>query len=241
MSSAKKRVKPPGIQLRYSRWIRLYTEALEDPKIGRLTDAQFRGWVQFLMLAGRDPAGQLPADISEIAYTLRRPEADVFDLIDIFLARELLDVVGRIGTRPIYSPHNWHKRQFKSDDTSAERSRNTRERQKAATLHLGSCNVANPTMQRRDSDSVSVDTEGVESVGASQEGKLEEVDGGSAGDDCGAGSDDGAPTGRTPHARTSTGTQAQGQAHPQAGVGPRSPTHARGQRSPRNDSGEGSR
>lgn len=244
MSSAKKRVKSPGIQLRYSRWIRLYTEALDDPKIGRLTDAQFRGWVQFMMLAGRNPAGQLPADVSEIAYTLRKSEADIFDLIDTFLARELLDVVGKSGTLPIYSPHNWHKRQFKSDDTSAERSRSTRERQKAATLQDGSCNVANQTVQRCDSDSVSEDTEGVDSLGASQEVNFE----GSgteptAGDDCGTDGDVGGSTGRTPHARTSADTRAQGPAHTHTSEGTHTPAplHARAQRSPRHGNGEGSR
>lgn len=110
-----------------SRWFRLYTDVLDDPKVQKLPPVLFKTWVNLLCLAGRHN-GSLP-DIEDIAFSLRLDDetcrAHICDLVE----RGLIDA-GE-GLRP----HNWDGRQFKSDqdETAAERQRRKRERDKAET------------------------------------------------------------------------------------------------------------
>lgn len=56
------------------KWIKLYTEILDDPKMGRLTDRQFRTCINLFLLAGIvDCDGLLPT-LADIAWKLRMPE-----------------------------------------------------------------------------------------------------------------------------------------------------------------------
>lgn len=55
-------------------WIKLYHELLDDPKIGRLTDSQFRLTINLFLLAGDcDQDGYLPS-IDDIRWRLRDPD-----------------------------------------------------------------------------------------------------------------------------------------------------------------------
>ena len=54
-------------------WIKLYHEMLDDPKIGRLTDSQFRLMINLFLLAGDcEQDGYLPC-IDDISWRLRNP------------------------------------------------------------------------------------------------------------------------------------------------------------------------
>ncbi|MHB0874546.1 MAG: hypothetical protein ACYC5O_00735 [Anaerolineae bacterium] len=58
-------------------WVKLYTEDLDDPAIGRLSDRQHRLYTNLNMLAGVvDDGGRLGA-LGDIAYRVRRDEAGV--------------------------------------------------------------------------------------------------------------------------------------------------------------------
>lgn len=60
-------------------WIKLYTEILKDPKMGRLTDKQFRTCINLFALAGEhDQEGALPS-VADMSWTLRMDEAELLD------------------------------------------------------------------------------------------------------------------------------------------------------------------
>lgn len=60
-------------------WIKLYTEILRDPKMGRLTDRQYRTCISLFLLAGQvDQNGELP-DLVDIAWHLRLDETALRD------------------------------------------------------------------------------------------------------------------------------------------------------------------
>jgi len=126
-----------------SRWFRAYDEALDDPKIQRLSDALFKTWFNLLCLASRNN-GALP-EVSEIAFALRLSEKDAGKRIGELIESGLIDRDGET-----LRPHNWNHRQF-SSDVSNERVKRHRERKKTATGNVdvtlhdaqgnGDCNV----------------------------------------------------------------------------------------------------
>lgn len=115
------------------RWIRLYEGALEDPKVQRLPDLLFKFWINTLLLAGRGD-GVLPSS-ADIGFALRTSEKEAARRVAELIDKGLVDRVG-----DVLRPHNWDGRQFMGD-TSTERARHFRDRQKGkaapshATLH----------------------------------------------------------------------------------------------------------
>lgn len=111
-------------------WFRLYYEALDDPKIGRLTDSQFRVWVSVLMVqcaAGTDD-GWTGLTVTGVGWRMRREcEADL-------RALESAGLVGIDEDGIVFVPA-WSTRQFKSDN-STERVKRYRERQKQLRASL---------------------------------------------------------------------------------------------------------
>lgn len=106
-----------------SRWFRFYDCALDDPKVQRLPAELFKTWVNLLCVASRHD-GKLP-DADDLAFLLRMDGNAMRQQIESLEAHGLIDR-NEVGTA---SPHNWDKRQHKSDD-SAERVRRFREKQK---------------------------------------------------------------------------------------------------------------
>ena len=104
------------------RWFRFYDDALNEPKVLRLTDAQHRGWVGLLCVASKH-GGTLPS-VDDIAILLRTKPEKVAALIAGLVKAGLLD-----KTETGYEPHNWSRRQFKSD-VSTERVKRYREQQR---------------------------------------------------------------------------------------------------------------
>ena len=96
-----------------SRWFRFYDDAINDPKLLKLSDRMHRAWVGLLCIASKNE-GQLPA-MEDCALMLRlQPERMAEALVSV-VGAGLLDRDGAT-----LSPHKWNVRQYKSD-VSTER------------------------------------------------------------------------------------------------------------------------
>jgi hypothetical protein len=112
-----------------SRWFRFYEEVLDDPKAQRLPLVLFKAWVNILCLASKNN-GNIP--VEDVSFALRVTEKAAEDILSDLGAAGLIDEFE--GT---YSPHNWGKRQYKSDvsdPTAAERMRRHRNAHRNATV-----------------------------------------------------------------------------------------------------------
>lgn len=140
-----------------SRWFRMYTEILDDPKVQKLPAPLFKVWVNLLCLASRHD-GVLPGT-DDIAFALRLDE----DACGVALA-ELVDR-GLVDYDNGFAPHNWDARQFKTDtaENAAERKREQRKREKqrdntvnvtanVTTCHSDSHNEVTPPDTDTDTD-----------------------------------------------------------------------------------------
>jgi hypothetical protein len=112
-----------------SRWFRMYDDLLDDPKVQRLPPALFKTWVNLLCVASRN-AGKLPA-VEDLAFALRTTEEAIQVDLEVLARAGLIDEENGSS-----SPHNWDKRQFKSDadPTAAGRQRKKRDRDKEETV-----------------------------------------------------------------------------------------------------------
>jgi hypothetical protein len=106
-----------------SRWFRYYDDALNDPKVQSLRGDLFKAWVNLLCVASKN-GGVIPS-VADAAFGLRMTELKAAAVVTELAAARLLDRVAG-GT---FAPHNWNKRQFKSD-TSNERVKAFRQREK---------------------------------------------------------------------------------------------------------------
>lgn len=108
-----------------SRWWRAYDEAVDDPKLQRLSDRLFKAWFNLMCLASKGE-GILPA-IGDVAFKLHVSEHKAAKIITALAAAGLFD--RREDGK--FEPHNWRGRQFKSDvadATNAERQKRYRDR-----------------------------------------------------------------------------------------------------------------
>jgi hypothetical protein len=106
------------------RWFRFYNDAMRNSKVAQLSDANFRLWVELLCVASEND-GRIPHD-EALKTVLRRRLDHLQGGLRALLKAGLIDAL-TVG----YAPHDWDKRQYKSD-VSTERSRKHREK----------CNVA---------------------------------------------------------------------------------------------------
>jgi len=99
-------------------WIKLYTEITRDPKMGRLTDRQFRTCINLFALAGEiDDGGKLPP-LPDMTWLLR--------LTDEQLSEDLaaLSRVGILEERDgVWHVRKWAERQAKAPSDQPERVR----------------------------------------------------------------------------------------------------------------------
>jgi hypothetical protein len=109
-----------------TRWFRFYDEALNDPKILKLSDKMHRVWIGILCVASKND-GRLPP-LEDMALMIRMTPSKLDAAIKSLMISGLIDQDG-----PILSPHNWDKRQFKSD-VSNERVKRYRERKRNVTV-----------------------------------------------------------------------------------------------------------
>ncbi len=114
-----------------SRWFRYYDDALNDPKVQRLSGDLFKAWINLLCLASKGDGTFL--ELSEVAFALRTSEEKATIILTQLSSRGLFDLLPTGG----FTPHNWDKRQFKSDvtdPTAPLRMRNYRNRKRNASV-----------------------------------------------------------------------------------------------------------
>ncbi len=105
------------------RWLRLYDDVLDDPKVQQLPPALFKHWINLLCLASKsDPRGSLPS-VADVAFRLRLPTGKVSVILASLTSVGLLD-----QTPDGHAVHGWNGRQRASDDVT-ERVRRHRDRQ----------------------------------------------------------------------------------------------------------------
>jgi hypothetical protein len=90
------------------RWLRLYDDTINDPKILKLPEAMRWHWIAMLCITSKYE-GSLPA-LDDIAIQLRVTAAKATEIISVLLKAGLLD-----KTETGFVPHNWNGRQYKSD------------------------------------------------------------------------------------------------------------------------------
>jgi hypothetical protein len=103
-------------------WFRFYNDTMRHPKVAKLTDPQFRLWVELLCVASEND-GAIPA-AEDLKHVLKRRLDHLLTGLKGLLKAGL---IVRYGDG--FRPHNWEKRQYKSD-SSAERVRKHREEKK---------------------------------------------------------------------------------------------------------------
>lgn len=101
-------------------WFRFYSDAMRHPKVAKLTDAEFRLWVELLAVAS-DNDGLIPP-LSDLKHVLKRRLDHLSRGLEGLLKASLIDPLDA-G----YEPHGWSKRQYKSD-TSTDRVKKFREK-----------------------------------------------------------------------------------------------------------------
>lgn len=102
------------------RWFRFYADAIRNPKVARLSDKDFRYWVELLAVAAEHD-GLIPC-LDDLKHMLKVRLDHLSTVVDRLISIGLIDRLGH-G----YEPHNWSKFQYKSD-TSTKRV--TRHREK---------------------------------------------------------------------------------------------------------------
>ena len=58
-------------------WIKLYTEIIDDPKMGNLDDRLWRRTIELFLLAGRNGSGGTLPPIGDLAWSLRTTPAEI--------------------------------------------------------------------------------------------------------------------------------------------------------------------
>lgn len=91
-----------------SLWWRAENGSIDHPKLLKLSDAMHRAWYTLMCVASANGGALPPAD--DIAVRLRLPVTKVAEWIARLVAADLFDNVDGV-----FVPHNWNKRQYKSD------------------------------------------------------------------------------------------------------------------------------
>lgn len=109
-----------------SRWWRAEDSSIDHPKLLRLSDASHRAWYTLMCIASAN-GGSLPPT-TDVALRLRMKPEKVAEWITALVAGGLFDDDGGI-----FCPHNWDRRQYKSDvtdPTAPKRMKEYRERKR---------------------------------------------------------------------------------------------------------------
>lgn len=130
-----------------SRWFRMYDELLDDPKVQRLRPELFKAWVNLMCLASRH--GEIP-NADDVAFALRIDAEKAKAYVDELMDLGLIDVTENDEVKP----HNWDKRQFKSDrdETAAKRQADKRERDKEKNVTRDITEMSQPPETDTDTD-----------------------------------------------------------------------------------------
>jgi hypothetical protein len=130
-------------------WFRVYGSLVDDPKVQRLPCDLFKALVNLWCLASQN-GGVLPS-IEDIAFKLRVDPEEAADIVVRLSKAGLID-----HEDAEIRPHNWDKRQFKSDG-STERVKRFRERERNVSV-TGGRNVS-PAVSETGPEQNRADTE----------------------------------------------------------------------------------
>lgn len=103
-----------------SRWFRFHADAMRNPKVGRLSDKEFRLWVELLCVAA-DNDGLIPC-LDDLKHVLKRRLDHLSTGVDRLISVGLIECL-----EDGYAPHDWNKSQYKSD-VSTDRVKKHREK-----------------------------------------------------------------------------------------------------------------
>lgn len=95
-----------------SRWFRFYADAMRNPKVARLSDFEFRLWMELLCVASEND-GNIPC-ADDLKGMLKRRLDHLLRGLNALITHGLIDALG-----DHYEPHNWSKFQYKSDTSTA--------------------------------------------------------------------------------------------------------------------------
>jgi len=105
------------------RWFRMYCEILDDPKVARMTDSQFRIFTYLLAVASEcDREGCIQLTVKDLAWRMRFSEDKLSDALE-HLCEAGIVAKHENGCQVV----NWRKRQFRSDNVTG-RTKRFRER-----------------------------------------------------------------------------------------------------------------
>jgi hypothetical protein len=94
-----------------SRWFRSYADTHRNPKVAQLSDPDFRLWHQLLCIAAEND-GLIPP-LEGLKSLLKRRLDHLLCAVDRLVKAGLID-----ASETGFIPHNWLKRQFKSDNST---------------------------------------------------------------------------------------------------------------------------
>lgn len=133
-----------------SRWFRYYDDALDDPKVQRLSGDLFKVWVNLLSLASKND-GKLPS-ADDISFRLRISVQDAQQRVEDLILAGLIDVLPDKS----FEPHNWSERQFASDSSAVRMQKLRKKKQSKNSGDVTSdVTVTVQTQTREDSDTES--------------------------------------------------------------------------------------
>ena len=120
-----------------NRWFRVYGSLVDDPKVQRLPGDLVKSLLNLWCLASQN-GGTLPP-LEDIAFRLRINPAKAAEIIKRLGQAGLID-----DEAGVLRPHNWDKRQFKSDGSN-ERVKRYRERERNVAPGVASPDMRNVT------------------------------------------------------------------------------------------------
>ena len=98
------------------KWFRLYHEMIDDPKIGTLSDSEFRLWVEILCLASIERnSGDTNLTVTETEWKLRKPVAETLKKL---LQRGIVTFQKRFDGEQTIFVTKWKLRQYQSDSST---------------------------------------------------------------------------------------------------------------------------
>jgi hypothetical protein len=156
-------------------WWRAYDDAIDNPKLLKLSDSMHRAWFTLQCIASSN-GGALPPT-GDIAVRLRLKPAKVAEWITKLVQAKLMD-----NENGVFRPHNWDDRQFKtdgSDPTNSKRQKRFRERHRNGSNGV-TVNASNDVTDKRPEQNIAdseaehsrADARELDEIGLKQEGLL---------------------------------------------------------------------
>ena len=73
-------------------WIKLYTEILSDPKMGRMSDKLFRRTIELFLLAGKEDGDGVLPSVDDIAWSLHSNPKDIQTTLDQLVSLKIVEL-----------------------------------------------------------------------------------------------------------------------------------------------------